>query len=121
MNVPRSQILDVVRIARVVSSRGEGISLTQAIDQASYLDIRPNIQPDDILELLVELPEFVDDWIGYSEDKRTSGGWYVKSDTFEVGRLSPKPVNNFHKSLEEAVSHYILCELDFWANLGSAV
>ena len=109
----REALRAILDVAHATSLRGEGISLKNAIARSGYCDVRPTIGPGDLLDVLLHEPDLVHQWILYSEDKRTSGGWYVLR-TAEVGRLEPKVLEHFD-SLSRAVAEFILRELDFWA------
>ena len=57
----------------------------------------------------------VDQWVMYSEDKRTSGGWYILAESREIGRVDvPDSIVRF-ASLDQAVAEYVVRELDYWA------
>jgi hypothetical protein len=57
--------------------------------------------------------DFVEEWIRYSEDKRTSGGWYVTEQGI-VGRAG-EPDKMVFSTIEEAIAEYVVRELDYWA------
>lgn len=114
---PSSQsVLAILGIARAASERGAGLSIRDALAQSNYIANRGCLNQAQLLEVLADKPEFMDDWIRFSEDKRTSGGWYIKRETREVGRLSPEVESMIFGSLAEAVAAYVVLELDFWAN-----
>ena len=97
--------------------RGEGLSLHDALKRSRYLAVRPGICVDEIISALKDDPNLVLQWITYCDDKRTSGGWYIHSERNEIGQIaSNAPISTFD-SIEEAVAHYVLHELDFWASL----
>ena len=97
--------------------RGEGLSLNDALKRSRYLAVRPGIYVDEIISALKDDPNLVLQWITYSEDKRTSGGWYILAEKNEIGQITGEvPITTFD-SIEEAVAHYVLHELDFWASL----
>ena len=52
----------------------------------------------------------------YSEDKRTSGGWYVR-ETGEIGQVDDPNSRMHFATIEEAVAEYVVRELDFWATV----
>ena len=69
--------------------------------------------------MLEKYPNLCKEWILYSEDKRTSGGWYIKKNN-EIGQIiNPDSRVNFD-SLSEAVAEYIVHELDFWISVRNA-
>ena len=73
----------------------------------------------DLLRLIRADPDLVLQWIEYSEDKRTSGGWYIIEKTREIGRLHEPETKRRFSSIEEAVAEYVVRELDFWWELGA--
>ncbi len=68
--------------------RIRNISVIALVEESGYRDDPNALTVDAISSYLAEHPELVDSWFGYSEDKRTSSGWYVKqlaADAFEIG------------------------------------
>ena len=63
--------------------------------------------------------ELLEGWFAYSEDKRTSGGWYLLR-SGEIGRVGDPESQMQFESLAEAVAEYVVRELDFWAGLAKA-
>lgn len=123
MAVPRDQLLPVLSIARDHSSLrgGRGLSLRQLIEESRYCDLRPKIEASDLEDVLRTEPQLVEDWLAYSEDKRTSGGWafgpsHNEGWTVYVPGGEPK---SFAASAA-ACAEYVLRELDFWAAIGAA-
>jgi hypothetical protein len=109
-------VLAIVEIGRETSSRGAGLSLREALSRTRYRDLRPLFNESDVLAVLKERPVLVEQWLSYSEDKRTKGGWYVLRSGLigQVGR--PSSTVRF-SSIAEAVAAYIVRELDFWASI----
>jgi hypothetical protein len=62
------------------------------------------------------MPDLVEDWIHYSDDKRTSRGYWLSERDLTVGSLMPGVDVLQFDSLELAVSRYVLLELDYWAS-----
>lgn len=112
-------IAGVLAIGHATSFRGEGLSLRDAINRSGYRDIRPTLDWQDLLPYIQQQPELVEQWVMYSEDKRTSGGWYVLRSA-AVGRIEPTETSEQFETIEEAVSVFVVRELDFWANLKPA-
>jgi len=56
----------------------------------------------------------LEEWLAYSEDKRTTGGWYLLR-SGEIGRVGDPDSRKFFECLEQAVADYVVRELDFWA------
>ncbi len=65
-------------------------------------------------------PALIEQWLSFSEDKRTTGGWYVARDG-KVGQvLQPKTERRF-ATIQDAVAEYVVLELDFWSQISEAV
>lgn len=109
MTVPDDAILRILAIGHDVSMHGEGLSLNDAMDRARYAELRPAFGACDLLPLLRRCPEIVEQWIAYSEDKRTDGGWYLLRSS-EIGTLSG--IRQKFDSIESAVAEYVIRELD---------
>ena len=94
-------LLAILRVGHETSMRGTGLSLSEALRQVRYADRRANFGPTDLRPLIIAHPEVSESWFAYSEDKRTSGGWYLLR-SGEIGQVSdPKSATRF-ESLEEA-------------------
>ncbi len=55
-------------------------SLRALIEASSYRAVRPELDVARIERVVDSDPRLVDDWLGFSEDKRTSGGWAFYAD-----------------------------------------
>ncbi|MDX1401349.1 MAG: hypothetical protein R3245_05465 [Kiloniellales bacterium] len=111
MSARDQDLLKILRIAKETSFRGRGISLDAALRETNYRKLRPGFAPQDLLPLVLSNPEFVSEWIAYSEDKRTSGGWYLLKES-EIGQVGREDSREWFHSIEEAVSVYVVRELD---------
>jgi hypothetical protein len=65
-------------------------------------------------------PELIEQWLSYSEDKRTTGGWYIRRNG-QIGRVLQPGTEREFASIHEAVAEYVVLELDFWAHIGKVV
>jgi hypothetical protein len=110
-----ASLLQILQIAHAVSTRGEGISIREALRRSSYSHIRAGLSALDLQSLLANDPDLLEAWISYAQDKRTSGGWYLLR-TGEIGRVTPREVLPLRPSITEAVADYVLLELDYWAS-----
>jgi hypothetical protein len=110
------QILAILGIGHDASIRGIGVSLRDALAKTNYAAARPHLEADDLVPFIQRYPALVEQWIGFSEDKRTDGGWYLTRQA-EVGMLFGAPKEKF-VSQEAAVAEYVLRELDFWLDVG---
>jgi len=109
-----TQLMKILRSGHLTSMEGEGISLHEALERTNYIELRKTFGQDDLIEIIRKHPVLVSDWFAYSEDKRTSGGWYLKKPS-EIGQVGNPDSRKSFDSFEEAVAQYVLKELDFWA------
>lgn len=74
------------------------------------------ISEDDFLEILRDGPNFVNDWLRYSENKRVSSGYFFTETDgiYSVGFLSLNDGANekLFSSREEACAYFIKKEID---------
>ena len=110
-------LLQILRVGHDTSMRGAGISLRDALQNCHYLQLRSSFGAEDLLPLIRAHQDLATQWILYSEDKRTSGGWYLIESTREVGTFGPPRESFVFPSIEEAVAEYVVRELDFWSTL----
>ena len=59
--------------------------------ESGYFEFHDQIGENEIIEVLKIQPDLITDWIGLSEDKRTSEGWYIirEDKSFFVGYWPP--------------------------------
>lgn len=114
-----TQLLRILRIGHETSMRGAGISLVEALARAHFKELRAAFGPRDLLPLIKANRALAEEWLAYSEDKRTSGGWYLLKPG-EIGQVGAPDSRMRFDSLEEAVAEYVVRELDFWAGLSEA-
>ena len=81
------ELLPIIQIARNVSARGLGLSMQNAIQETGYAKLRSKLDSAQLVRILREHPDYVTDWLIYSVDKRTAGGWYLIENTKEIGAL----------------------------------
>ena len=70
-----------------------------------------------ILDVLRSAPELVADWLGYSQDKRTSGGWYLieeDNNRYVVGAIDGERVG--FDDANAACASFIIREFDSMVN-----
>ncbi|MHC5058728.1 MAG: hypothetical protein ACYTKD_29065 [Planctomycetota bacterium] len=112
MSVRKPQLDKILRIAHETSMRGAGLSLMQALAESGYSEARRELQARDFLPLLQANSQYLAQWVLFSEDKRTSGGWYLIEDPPEIGRLHHSEDTIRFATLEEAVAEFVVHELD---------
>ncbi len=108
----------ILAIGHDTSGRGDGISLRDALNRARYRECRASLQEADLLRVIQAEPALVDQWLAYSEDKRTEGGWYVLR-SGEVAKVRKPSSRIQFATIEQAVAAYVIRELDFWAGVGN--
>ncbi len=112
MAIPSDQLDPICRIPEALSQR----SLRDLVAETGYRELRPTLTRDDVAGHLARHPGLVLDWLRYSEDKRTSGGWYLlhRSTEWVVGRLAGPDQEREIRfgSGPEACAEFILRELD---------
>lgn len=69
--------------------RPGGKSLHHLVVESGYFDCPGGLSTIAVANYLRDNPELVDEWLRFSEDKRTAGGWYfLEGDRcFIVGRI----------------------------------
>ena len=113
---PQKELLQtILEIGHLTSIRGEGISLKDVLSRVGYANIRDKFTYLDLIPLIQANQDLINQWIYYSEDKRTSSGWYILKDGI-IGRLEPK-YKIVLNPIEAAVAEYVVLELDFWAGI----
>jgi hypothetical protein len=120
----REKLLRVLKIAVESSRRGRGLSMQSLLAESEYCDLRTVMTRAALVELLESHSQLIDDWLRYSEDKRTTGGRFLrgKPPLWEVGRLDDRQHEvdlACFPSASEACAEYVLRELDFWQSLTS--
>ncbi len=113
MNPIQEKLLAILNIGNDTSMRGEGLSLREALSRVNYPEVRRHFNPQDLLPLIRAQRQFIDQWLMYSADKRTTGGWYV-TEVGEVGQVDNPKTRIYFASIEEAVAEYVVRELDYW-------
>ncbi len=68
--------MQIVTMPRRFHSLGN-ISIFSLLEETGYFELHDQISADDIRTALLYCPECVQEWIQYSEDKRSSSGWYL--------------------------------------------
>jgi hypothetical protein len=108
-----ARLMAILRIGRDASLRGSGVPIREALTRTAYVGHRVTFNATDLRPLIAADPALIEDWLAYSEDKRTSGGWYVRR-TGEIGQLSKPASRAIYPSIEEAIAEFVVRELDYW-------
>lgn len=91
-------------------------SIYSLLQESGYFESNNLINEDQIAEMLHKHPQSIDDWLRWSENKRTSSGWYFKKDEKERYGVGHYPDNNFQYMVFadkfQACAAYIKREID---------
>jgi hypothetical protein len=115
----------VLSFARDALFQGRGFSIARQLHRIRYSDIRPLLTEEQLEARLTSEPALIDQWLQFSNDKQTSGGWYFgkRGGTWIIGRRprnwslrirTPDPEPESFSSGARACATFVLRELDFW-------
>jgi hypothetical protein len=105
-------------ILRLAQQLPPGASLAAALQQRGYARSRASFTVAHVRALVTAHPPLLEAWLAYSQGKQTADGWYVLPDA-EIGQLSRPSAQRHFASIQEAVSEFILRELDHHAGLAA--
>ena len=113
----------VVRLPRTFLSRRD-LSTYAILEQSGYFDRHADVTPELLAEILANDTSLVDDWLAFSENKRTCSGWYFcqKGTDFTVGfvdDVGSKVNENTYDDRIEACSEFIKKEVEDMRQLES--
>ena len=86
----------VIQIPRTFGNLGN-VSIFSLLKGTGYFEMHDQVSEAEIHEALIRQPECVDDWMLYSDDKRSSEGWYLKQgngSSYTVGFYTGKASDN---------------------------
>jgi hypothetical protein len=86
MPVDMIRLQAILDIGHAASIRGASLSLREALRVAGYVDHRASFAAADLQPIIAAQPVLVEQWLSYSEDKRTTAGWYIARHG-EIGRI----------------------------------
>lgn len=110
-------IAKLIHLPREFKMRGN-VSIFSLLKESGYFEVHNLISPEEIRSALAIEPEYVDEWLAYSEDKRTSQGWYFLRDEgggYVVGyfnSLSGDKLRTKYVDQLEACTNFIKKEVD---------
>lgn len=87
MNLKKADaVAQVVTLPRRFHNLGNA-SILSLLEATGYFRLHDLISEADIQAALVRSPEYIREWMQYSEDKRTSGWYFTRNDEdcYEVG------------------------------------
>lgn len=77
----------LIKLPSMFHRRGN-VSIYDLLKETGYFEMNQQISEKIIQAALLQHPECVDEWLNYSEDKRTSTGWYLRQEginTYVIG------------------------------------
>ena len=82
-------IQHIVRIPRTMVEK-QDVSFYALLKESGYFEMHDQTTVGAIREALLQRPEFVNDWIQYSEDQRCHPSWFIQQTgaEYEVGFVS---------------------------------
>ncbi len=108
---------ELIHVPRRFNSIGT-MSIYALLKETGYFEIHDQISVENIRDALTRYPECVDDWMLYSEDKRSSSGWYFKQvgdEKYIVGCLKGNKSYDSHGEYNnrlDACAFFIKHEID---------
>jgi len=88
-------------------------SIREIVAASGYRELRGEFPASELAAYLRARPELMEQWVGYSEDKRTSEGWYLRPPN-AVGRVTSAPPpqrEQRYVDLAAACAAFIIAEL----------
>ena len=90
-------------------------SLNTLLSESQFHQFYKEISTEDVIQYLQIHPDLLSVWKQYSDDKRTSGGFYYRSKC--IGSIGNIPFDMTFTSDTEACAEYILKEISFWLHI----
>jgi hypothetical protein len=92
-------------------------SIYTLLKETGYFELHAEINEKDIFDLLIQYPEHIKQWLNWSENKRSSSGWYFKESENQKYIVGSFPDNGKLKTSEytnaaEACSFFIKREIE---------
>ena len=117
MNPSQEQFADDVTSLAGRYKGQEELSIYEMLKRTGYLERRGSLTVEAIRKALARSPEHLSEWLEYSANKRSRGGWYIRGENgrFEVGNLDVNArvaERRSYSDLDEACADFIRRELD---------
>jgi sulfite reductase beta subunit-like hemoprotein len=114
--------MDNIIINKVISLATEfynksNVSIYTLLKETGYFEMYNQINEADILNELTIHPEFIDKWFSWSENKRSSSGWYLKQNENSKYAVGYFPANRDiaqieYSDIKEACAAFIIREIE---------
>ena len=108
-------LLRILKIGHDTSVRGKGISLKTALQKSNYSEYRKRLGTNHLVPIIKSNPSIVDEWIRYSEDKRTTGGYFLSENI--IGSIDLPDFQVKFEEKERQIAEFIFLELDYWSSV----
>ena len=110
MAIAEEQLEAICRIPTSLKNQ----SLSRAVKTSGFGEFREAITERELAAYLASHPQFINDWEGYSLDKRTTSGWYLvmRGDRWTVGFLGDARPDEWFHSAAEACAAFMLRDID---------
>lgn len=92
-------------INEIISFPGEfrrlgNISINSFLKNIGYFKNYDQVQEENLTNALTDNPKYIDKWLGWSEDKRVSSGWYFEQKENGVYVVGYYPKNEMFPEIE---------------------
>ncbi len=109
-------ITDIISLPSKFFDKGDNSSYS-LLKETGYFELHNLINEVNIYEALIQNPDCVSQWLSWSEDKRSTSGWYFKQDgdqKYTVGYFPAKIglKTNEYFDVTEACAAYIKQEIE---------
>jgi hypothetical protein len=114
--VTDAELAAIVGIGGDASLRNaEDLSMEKALRRTRYRELRGELSHESLAAALRGSPQAVEQWVTYSQDKRTNRGWALEPEACRIHRPDHANSNYTFASLPDAVAAYVIHELDYWS------
>jgi hypothetical protein len=114
----------VIAVSRLASDHALGtMSPVELVERSGYRGLRSEVTVERLADCLAQHPDWVSAWLDYSEDKRSSPGWYIEDRDATETRVgyyegpSSRPPTPFDDKLR-ACAEFVRLEVDDIAGFG---
>ncbi len=78
MNKKQEIIYKILSLPETFKKSDNNKSFKELLNDTGYFEIADQIQEKELFNAVRENPKFITDWINWSDDKRTTSGWFIK-------------------------------------------
>src|SRR5262245_45469764 len=93
----------------------EDLSMEKVLRHTHYRELRGELSHELVSAALRARPQAIEQWVEYSQDKRTERGWALEPEARRIHRPAHPNSSYTFASLPEAVAAFVLHELDYWS------